>query len=829
MYTVINGQDQTYNIPNDTLTFQGILGDPSPRADFEIWDNGSQLSFDTEQEVVIWDENAPSTKTVSQIVIPAPPSQNFLINPLWGFGAANWTDQSSGHITYPATNAVLTFANLAVNPYYIYQSTLKGYAHPGVSYMLSVYVTEVALSNGNAFLEIFFLDASGSGLASFVNTFTPTTSVVRYTISAVAPANTMFISAQIGGNATNATNSGTITFTSAQLEPMWFTAQGLTYPTPDCNTSQVSTYLLPDNTSSRYARLFAGIIDDIKVTYEGKTRKWTCTCAGSQMILDNGMLNGTFTAQYDDQIISSLVNTYFNGIIALTAANQSAPSPVVRGALLDLQNYTDNSMREALNGLTDSSGYMSYVDPYYRLFYNPAFYAVAPFALSDTPDNVLTFPYYDYTWEKDATQRKRKIKVIGGKSGSTPQVSQVLDQDASNTPLAPAYVIPAFDAKVNDTNLVSTVTTTTRGLAEASKFGSPNIIITCKAARYAPIGSIIYFTSALDGISNQPYVVQQVIGSCLGNSINEFAYTLGFYNPTLLDHIKNVNKALNRATVLTGVNNILAYDLSVRDPITYSEKLTTTAGVSKSAGTYGYLYKATVLVDEPTCYYRLDEASGTVATDSSAYGNTGTYSGSGVTYAQTGGITGDSDTAAKLDGTAGDIACPAGVNPAGLARLSVECWIKLTNITYSNNPTVVASAIPGTSHTGFAMTLDNTGAGIHFIVGNGAAAGDAHYVVALAAATWYHLVGTYDGTTVTLYFNGVSHATAALAGTVASAANNPIFGHNPAGSGDFVIATLDEAAIYVNRLLSSTRITAHYNQGTASPPAAATYGGSAYS
>jgi hypothetical protein len=454
--------------------------------------------------------------------------------------------------------------------------------------MLSVYVTEAALSNGNAFLAIQFLDASGANLgAATVTTFTPTTSVVQHNVSALAPANTVFIQAQVGGNATNATNSGTITFKSAQLEPMWFVAQGLAYPTPDINQAQVSTYLLPDGTASRYARLFAGVIDDLRVRYDGLLRIWTVACEGSQMILDNGMLNATYTAQFDDQIFTSLVNTYFPGVIAINAPNNFLPSPLVRGALIDSQNYTDNSFREAANGLVDTSGYMYYLDAYYRFFHNPAFYNVASFALSDTPDNVASFPYYDYQWEKDATQRKRRVKVIGGKSGATVQVSQVLDQDSSNTPLAPAYVIPAFDAKVNDSNLVSTITTTTRGLAEVSKFGSPKIIITCKANHYAPIGSIIYLTDARDSIVNQPYVVQQVQGRDLGNKLNEFAYTLGYYNPTLLDHIKNVNKALNRGSVLTGVNNILAVDLSVRETIAYSETITTTPGTSTSGGTYG--------------------------------------------------------------------------------------------------------------------------------------------------------------------------------------------------------------------------------------------------
>lgn len=668
MFVCVNGAAQP-TVPFDTIQFAANISDTLPRVDFDIWDQGGTMSFDIGQEVILWDENAPR---INNGATPSPPSQNYIINPVFGFGSANWTDASSGHITFSSFTAILTFSNLAVNPYWIYQNTLRGYAHPGMQYMLSCYVTEASLVNGNAFLTIFFLDANGNGISSFVNTFTPTTTNTRYNISAVAPANAMFIQVQVGGNATNATNSGTITFSSVQLEPMWFTDPSfgpISYPTPDLNFTQVSCYLLPDNTSSRYARFFAGFIDDWKVEWDGKLRIWHISCAGSQALLENGLINGVFTSQYDDQIIASVIGTYFNNVITTIAPNLTSPNPVVRGVLMDDQNYTDNTFREVMNGLSDSSTYMYYLDPYYRLFYNPPFYSAASFGFSSSPDNISTFPYYDYSLEKDGTQRKRRLKIIGGhfdnaaitdtfsgngsatvfsplsqypktitsvsvggvqyKTGTTGRdtfnsggfaalvdkvnktltfssapasgtnniaitytyeamvVTQVLDQDASNPPVAPAYAIPTYDSKVNDTNLISTTTANTRGLAEVSKYAAPKTIVRCKAQKYVPIGFIIYFTATLDNIINQPYVVQQVHGRYLGNGINEFDYQLGYYQPTLLDHIHNANKALNRSPTTANVNTILQVDLAVQEPIVYSEKVMVTANTAQSAGVYG--------------------------------------------------------------------------------------------------------------------------------------------------------------------------------------------------------------------------------------------------
>ena len=586
MFFTINGYDQTLNVPYDNNFFRNALGDPAPRAEFDVWDQGGQLSIDTEQEIIIWDE-----RSVGNLV----PSMNFLLNPLLT-SSANWTNTPNPPITYGSNGASMTYSNSPTGYAFVTQSPPYGYVRPGQQYMLSVYIQATSPVNIQSRIHMHFQDASLNFLGSAIEDIrTPPTTQTRISISGTAPAGAYIAAIEFGGQATSTTNSGTINFSAIQFEPMWFVSEGVSYPTPDCNPGRADCATMPDGTTSRACRVFAGVIDDYQVSWEGKKRNWHLFCAGSQCLLDDGMINGTYSAQYDDQILTSVITNNFTttafGItftrISTNAPNNLAPSPIVRAVLMDSQNYTDNSLREVLNGLSDSSQSMFGIDPYYRLFYNPAFYNAAPFGLSQNPDNVSTFPIYEYLLEKDATQRKRKVKVIGGNSGSTPQVSQVLDQNATNVPVAPAYVLPNFDAKVNDSNLISTVTTTTRGLAEVSKFGQPLMIITGKAQKYAPVGWIIYVTLPLDNINNQPFVVQQVKGSYLGNGLNQYEYTLGHYQPTLLDHIRNANKATNRARVATGVNNILQTDLTVGEIIAYSEQITVTPGTAKPAGVYG--------------------------------------------------------------------------------------------------------------------------------------------------------------------------------------------------------------------------------------------------
>src|SRR5712692_7874508 len=77
-------------------------------------------------------------------------------------------------------------------------------------------------------------------------------------------------------------------------------------------------------------------------------------------------------------------------------------------------------------------------------------------------------------------------------------------------------------------------------------------------------------------IVNQPYVCQQVDLTYLGNGLAEFSYTLGAYRPTLLDHIRNANKAVNRSKTTSNVNTPQQTDLVFSDTAQYSDSLSFT-------------------------------------------------------------------------------------------------------------------------------------------------------------------------------------------------------------------------------------------------------------
>lgn len=85
-------------------------------------------------------------------------------------------------------------------------------------------------------------------------------------------------------------------------------------------------------------------------------------------------------------------------------------------------------------------------------------------------------------------------------------------------------------------------------------------------------------------------------------------------------------------------------------------------------------YKHVIAADRPQVYYRLNEASGTVANDSSGRGNNATYSGTGVTLQQPSLIQQSANLAAAFDGASSTkITTPS--LPLGTSY-SIDMWIK---------------------------------------------------------------------------------------------------------------------------------------------------------
>ena len=86
---------------------------------------------------------------------------------------------------------------------------------------------------------------------------------------------------------------------------------------------------------------------------------------------------------------------------------------------------------------------------------------------------------------------------------------------------------------------------------------------------------------------------------------------------------------------------------------------------------------------------------------------------------------------------------------------------------------------------------------------------------------WYFLVGTYDGSTVKLYVDGILASSSAVTGTLSAFATNIKFGNNTTAN-DYINGTIDDTRIY-DRALTPAEIQILYqnsmgiNENTISP------------
>jgi len=107
----------------------------------------------------------------------------------------------------------------------------------------------------------------------------------------------------------------------------------------------------------------------------------------------------------------------------------------------------------------------------------------------------------------------------------------------------------------------------------------------------------------------------------------------------------------------------------------------------------------------------------------------------------------------------------APLNITGSA-ITVACWVKIESATAEKKVIAKWSDSAGA----FSYLLSVAGAGddkAQFVVNTGSN-GVAIGTTALAIGTWHHIAGTYDGTTVRVYVDGVEEGTALLTGNIGS-------------------------------------------------------------
>lgn len=211
-------------------------------------------------------------------------------------------------------------------------------------------------------------------------------------------------------------------------------------------------------------------------------------------------------------------------------------------------------------------------------------------------------------------------------------------------------------------------------------------------------------------------------------------------------------------------------------------------------------YRDQVLADSPLGYWRLNEASGTNAADSSGNGNAGTYTGAGVTYSQPGLLLNEGDAAVLFDGVAGDVNLG---NPAAfqIGTGTLEAIVQTT----TKAPGANFRSIIG-KNSAYFMGVDQNGNLVFFDFTTSTARSSG---VVITDGLPHHVVLTFQSGVAggsQLYVDGKAAGSGQLM-TVSAQTSSVALGWNSASQ--FFGGTVDECAIY-GTVLSAARITAHY-------------------
>lgn len=181
----------------------------------------------------------------------------------------------------------------------------------------------------------------------------------------------------------------------------------------------------------------------------------------------------------------------------------------------------------------------------------------------------------------------------------------------------------------------------------------------------------------------------------------------------------------------------------------------------------------------------------------------------GVFYGQFGAIADSPDTSAYFDGASGyiSVASPSSL-ATGNGAWALEAWVYLPANPVTTAACVAGIGTSGTSKSTAQLQIQTSGAPTLNVSGASITGASA-----LSLNTWHHLVGTYDGTTLRLYVDGVSVGSATPGALTLTGAFATIGVYPNTAPTVFFKGWMDEVAFY-NANLSSGQVSSHYSAGT---------------
>lgn len=184
--------------------------------------------------------------------------------------------------------------------------------------------------------------------------------------------------------------------------------------------------------------------------------------------------------------------------------------------------------------------------------------------------------------------------------------------------------------------------------------------------------------------------------------------------------------------------------------------------------------------------------------------------------------------AGSFDGVNDYINIPSNALIAPASAISVEAWVKPNDVATWHQVVTKRYSEGSDPYNSYILCTNNTGNTNKwvFAISNGTGGSQVSAVDTdvLMPNVWTHLLGTYDGSSVKLYVNGVLKSTVSKTGSIGYSALTLRIGTSNTYSGQYFNGFIDEVSIY-KRALFSEDVFEHYNAGLTTdrtPPTAPT-------
>jgi len=195
-------------------------------------------------------------------------------------------------------------------------------------------------------------------------------------------------------------------------------------------------------------------------------------------------------------------------------------------------------------------------------------------------------------------------------------------------------------------------------------------------------------------------------------------------------------------------------------------------------------------------WWKLDEGSGTTASDSSGNGNTGLLSG-GPKW--TTGIAGD---ALDFSGSSMVVVHDA-ADLSGMAAVTVATWIKLAALSDGD---FVSKRHAGPPYFSYDLQVHSDGTVGFEATTESGGGGSAGSSTKLPTGAWHHVAGVYDGVTVRVYIDGVADGyTNELSGAVSTTTDSLVMNFSGFSG------ALDDVRVYARALAPAEIAALHEN------------------